>query len=595
MAAARSHSAVDPPSAARIRRSLQAALGRCPADTVITRVSLINVYSGEIFPEGSLAISGDRIVHAGAARPELAGPKTKVIDGQGGVLLPGLIDAHTHLDSMFTCAAYAAYALATGNTTAVTEMAMIGNAVGRTGIDWFMEEAGGLPMRIRFLAPALTPPFPELETSRGLRRGEFASLLKNRDVLGIGEAYWPRVTGLDPRVLEGYALAQRLNKTREGHAAGARNENLTAYVAAGTTSCHESTTLEEALERLRLGLAVMIREGMVRRELEAVAPLAQKGVDLHRVMLVSDTFDPADLVRGQGMTALLARAVKLGIPPVTAVQMLTRNPADYYHLRDLGGIAPGKLADLVLVNDLRAFECLRVWVGGRQVAEEGHVLLPPVPFAYPPEARQSFSLPPIQPDVFAVTASGSESTVRIVKAAGATITRETKVRLLARQGRLVSDPERDILKMAVFSRLDERGRPALGFAEGIGLQSGAVASSLNWDTNNILVIGVSDREMALAVNRLIEMGGGLVVVEGEKVLTTIPLPIMGLISEAPLPELARQIQALEQAFRTLGSDLDNPFLTLQTFCFTGLPFIRLTDQGLADIRTRTFLDLVVQE
>ena len=582
-------------NARSVRERILTAQGRKKADLVIENIQLVNVYSREIHPSFSVGLSQDRIAYVGPEPDPLIGPKTQVVAGQGKYLLPGFIDAHTHLDSIFTCGAYSPYALATGNTTAITEMAMIANVLGKTGVDWFMEEAGRQPLRIFFLAPALTPPYPELETSQGLSRETFRRILKKPLVLGVGEAYWPQVTGLDPRVMSAYALALRLNKTREGHAAGAREENLMAYAAAGTTSCHEATTLDEALDRLRLGLAVMIREGFVRREFQAIAPIARQGVDLHRMMIVSDLFDPADLVRGRGMNALLARAVELGIDPLVAVQMVTRNVADYYGLRDLGGVAPGKLADLVLVEDLRDFECLQVWVGGRLAVDRGRPLLSSDPFVYPPEARRSFSLSRIDPGILALPAPHPETTVRVVKAVGPTITRESTVRLVSQKGFLEADPGQDVLKMAVFQRLEALPRPALGFAQGIGLKKGAVATSLGWDANNLLVIGVSDREMALAVNRLLDLAGGWVVVAGEQVLAEMPLPIMGLISEEPLPALQRQIEAVEQAFRTLGSDLERPFLTLQTFCFTGLPFIRLTDKGLADIRTKKFLDLVVEE
>ena len=394
--------------------------------------------------------------------------------------------------------------------------------------------------------------------------------------------------------MSGYALAHRLNKTREGRAAGAREENLMAYTAAGTTSCHEATTLGEALERLRLGLAVMIREGFVRREFRAVAPIVRQGVDLHRVMLVSDLFDPADLVQGRGMNTLLARAVELGVDPLVAVQMVTRNVADYYGLRDLGGVAPGKIADLVLVEDLRDFECRRVWVGGRLAVDQGRPLLSPDPFVYPARGPPIFFPSRIEPGILALPAAHPETTVRVVKAVGPTITRESAVRLKSQKGFLEADLRQDVLKMAVFQRFAALPRPALGFAQGIGLKKGAVATSLGWDANNLLVIGVSDREMALAVNRLLDLAGGWVVAAGEQVLAEMPLPIMGLISEEPLPALQRQIEDLEQAFRTLGSDLERPFLTLQTFCFTGLPFIRLTDKGLADIRGKKLVNLFVE-
>ncbi|MBI5586616.1 MAG: adenine deaminase [Deltaproteobacteria bacterium] len=584
-----------PLTAARLRRLMQTARGQLPADAVIENISLVNVYSGEILPNQSVALSGDRIVRVDEKRSGMTGPKTRVTDGRGGYLLPGFIDAHTHLDSIFTCAEFAPYALATGNTTAVTEMAMAANVLGTAGIEWFIDEAAATLMRIFFLAPALTPPFPELETSQGMDRKAFRRILNRPEVLGVGESYWPRVVGEDPRVLAAYVGAHGLGKTREGHAAGARGENLSAYTTAGTTSCHEATTLEEALERLRLGLGVMIREGFVRREFPAIAPLLTQGFDLHRVMLVSDLFDPADLVQGRGMNALLAQAVAAGCPPVTAVQLVTRNVADYYHLRDLGGIAPGKLADLVLVEDLRSFNCRQVWVNGQLAVDEGRPLAGPAPFQYPLEARQTFSVPPIQPEIFSLPAAGREITLRAVRISNQTITRGNTVRLAVQKGQIPSDPRQDVLKAAVFQRRDAVPRPALGFAQGIGLKQGAVATSFTWDAGNLLVIGVSDREMALAVNRLLDLGGGLVVAAGERIVAEMPMPILGLISEQPLPELVNQIKALEQAFRTLGSGLERPFLTLQTFCFTGLPFIRLTDKGLADVREKKLIDLFLEK
>lgn len=573
-----------------LRRIIEAALGKGKADSVIRNISLVNVYSKEIQENQAVGLFEDRIVFVGPDPGPWIGAKTRIVDGQGQFLLPGFIDAHTHLDSIFTCRGYTPYALLTGNTSAITEMAMVANVMGKPGMDWFMEEAKGLPLRIFFLAPALTPPFPELETSQGPNQKEFHRILRHPEVLGIGEAYWPRVTGLDPRILKSYPLARRLNKTREGHAAGARNENLTAYVSSGVTSCHEATTLQEALERLRLGLAVMIREGFVRKELEAIAPISGLGLDLHRLMLVSDLFPPEDLVQMKGMNALLAKAVALGFDPVQAVIMVTRNVADYYGLQDLGGIAPGKLADLVLVKDLKTFHCSQVWAAGCLVADRG-LFLPELPaYSFPDEARSPFSVPAVDPNLFSLPFSEPRAMIRVVKIVNQTITAEEQAALITRNHGLHSDPDQDVLKMAVIQRRDPLPRPCLGFARGLGLKRGAVATSLTWDANNILVIGVSDSEMALAVNRLLELKGGWVVCAGEQILAEMPLPVMGLISEEPLPLLARQIREMEQAFRTLGSGLERPYLTLQTFCFTGLPFIRLTDKGLADIRQARLFD-----
>lgn len=575
----------------KVKALIQVAQGQKKATTVIKDILLVNVYSREIQEDLSIGLFQDRIAYVGPELQDLIGPQTEVISGQGRYLLPGFIDGHTHLDGIFTCRAYAPYALSTGNTAAVTEMAMIGNVFGRKGIDLFMKEAMDLPFKLFFVAPALTPPFPKLETSLGLTLREFAGLLKKKEVLGIGEAYWPRVLGLDSRIIAGYPLAHHLNKTREGHAAGARGKNLVAYVAAGATSCHESTNPDEAVERLRLGMAVMVREGFVRSELKAIAPIARMGLDLSRLMLVSDVFHPARLMQKKGMNDLLSQAVAFGFDPLTAVQTVTRNVADYFGLKDLGGIAPGKSADLVLVNNLTDFDCLKVWTNGELAWDQGKWVKAVPPFSYPPEASESFSISRVMPDLFRIPCSASKAAVRTVMAVNHTITKEGRAQLQSKKGALQTDPDRDVLKVAVFQRREAIPRPSLGFCQGIGLKKGALATSLNWDTNNILVIGVSDQEMALAVNRLLELKGGIVVCRGDRILAEMPMPVMGLISEEPLPVLTRQIEEIDRAVQSLGSALESPFLALQTFCFTGLPFIRQTNKGLADIRKKELVEM----
>ena len=378
--------------------------------------------------------------------------------------------------------------------------------------------------------------------------------------------------------------SERIGNTREGHAAGARGRNLQAYRAAGTTSCHESITAEEALEKLRLGMAVMIREGYVRRELKAVSGIARKGVDLANAMIVTDIADPQELVEQGGMNLLLKKAVSLGFEPVKAVQMVTVNVARYFGLSDLGGIAPGNMADLVVVNDLKEFHCQKVWAGGRLVAQEEKPTERLEPMRYPEASRRSIAIEGVSSEVFAIPCARSTAKVRVVELINETITRESPVEMESRSGLLIADPGRDLLKAAVFNKSDVQAAPGLGFTKGVGLRSGALALSLLWDTNNILVIGTSDLEMAAAMNELIRIRGGMVVVQGDRVLAEAPLPICGIISPQPLPQIVREMKEVEAACHRLGSSTARPFLSLQTFSFTGLPFLRLTDQGLVDVR-----------
>jgi len=565
-------------------RLINTAQGRTPADVILSGGQLVNVYSAEILPHVWVAIKGQRIAYVGPPDPAMVGKETEVHELADRFILPGFIDGHTHLDSIFQVGAYAEYALAYGNTAAVSEVAMIANAMGVRGVEYFLREIETVPLRVFVLAPPGVPPFPAVERSRPFPAEYFKKMLAMDRCLGVGESYWPTVTGYGERALAQYEWSESAGKTREGHAAGARGNNLQAYKAAGTTSCHESVTAEEALEKLRLGMAVMIREGFVRRELDVVSAIARKGVDLTNTMIVTDIADPQELVEQGGMNLLLKKAVHLGFDPVRAVQMVTVNVARYFGLNDLGGIAPGNVADLVVVPDLKTFHCHSVWLGGRQVAEEEKPVKPLERITCPEEFRRSIAFEKVSPEVFEVSCVRPRAKIRVVEVVNETITKETHVEMESHHGFLIPDPARDILKAAVFNKSDAQAAPGLGFTKGLGLRSGALAMSILWDTNNILVIGASDQEMAAAMNALILMQGGMVVVQGEKIVGQAPLPICGIISPEPLPQIVQEIKEVQAACHRLGASLARPFLSLQTFSFTGLPFLRLTDQGLVDVR-----------
>jgi adenine deaminase len=301
-------------------------------------------------------------------------------------------------------------------------------------------------------------------------------------------------------------------------------------------------------------------------------------------MIVTDIADPQELVELGGMNLLLKKAVSLGFDPVKAIQMVTVNVARYFGLHDLGGIAPGNMADLVVVDDLKDFHCYKVWAGGRLVAQEEKPTVSFERIAYPQESRRSIAIESVRPEVFRIPCAQSKAKIRTVEVVNETITQETPIDIESRQGNLMADPSMDIVKAAVFNKSNAEAAPGLGFAKGVGFRSGALAMSILWDTNNILVIGTSDQEMAAAMNELIRMQGGMVVVQGGKVVAEAPLPICGIISPEPLPQIVREIKEVEAACHRLGSTIARPFLSLQTFSFTGLPFLRLTDQGLVDVR-----------
>ncbi|MCB2190998.1 MAG: amidohydrolase family protein [Deltaproteobacteria bacterium] len=577
---------------AEVTRLTQVALGVEAADAVIRRARVVNVFDYSISEPISVALALGRVAALGEEAPGWLGPDTKVFDAAESYLIPGLIDAHTHLDSIFELGPFAEQALASGNTTAVSEMAMMAGAWGIEGLWHFIRAAQASPQRVFLTAPPLVPPFPQWETSAGLDREGFQEILEHPACLGVGETYWPAITSGEERAAINYAQAMALGKRLEGHAAGARGHRLMAYAAAGTTSCHESISGEDAAQRLALGLAVQVREGFVRREMAEVVPTLAALPESGQVMLVTDLAEFEDLMSWGAMNPLLARAVKLGVEPARAVAWCSLNPARYFGLERLGAVAPGWVADLVLVADLKEFRAQQVWLEGRQVAESGKLTVPAPAFAYPPEAMQTMQCPPLKPSDFAVSAQGDKAVVRVVEAKDATITQEGEATLSIVEGNVRPDPDQGIVKIAQINRQSPELKMAVGFARGWGLSQGALASTVIWDTTNIFVAGASEQEMAVAAEAVRAMGGGWAVARGEEVVASLPLPVAGIICTLPFPEIQRTAETCREALKEMGCPLPRPFLTAQTFCFTGLPFIRLTDKGLVDIRKRQFVEVV---
>lgn len=569
------------------------ALGEEPAELVVRGARLVNVFSEQVEPPGALAVARGRVVSLGPESPGWVGAHTRVVEAEGLFLLPGLIDAHTHLDSIFTLRQYARFALASGNTTAISECAMMAGAWGARGVEAMLEETALQPMRLFWTAPPLVPPFPRLETSAGLPYADFARLLERPDFVGTGEAYWPAVTDGDPRIGRRFALAQALAKTQEGHAAGARGERLMAYAAAGVNSCHESITAQDALERLRLGMAVQVRQGFVRREMEAVVPGIKDLPDTRLVSLVTDLADPAEMLEQGVMNPLLAKAVELGVPPARAVAWCSLNPAAHFGLERLGALAPGWVADMALVEDLRSFRARAVFLAGREAARDGRLLDELAEHRYPAAAHETMQCPPLKPEDFRVPATGPEAQVRVAAFAGDTITKEARATLPVVEGSLPPDPGQDVQKLAHVNRHTKELALSVGFISGWGLRRGALATTLEWDTNNLIILGASDKDMAAAGNRSRELGGGIVLAAGGEIKAELPFPIAGVISPLAMEEIVERMRALERGLRELGCGLARPLLTIQTICFTGLPFLRLTDKGLVDVRRREFVEVVL--
>jgi adenine deaminase len=573
-----------------LQKLLRTAKGEEPADIVIVNGKVINVFTNRVEEGLSIAIRDGIIVDIDAAANIVPSDGCEVIDAEGAYLCPGFMDAHTHTDTMYPFHEIVPYTLRGGTTTIVSEAGTVATACGIKGLEAFCASTKPHPLRTYFVVPALTPPFPHMESAIGLSLADVDKFLERDDVLGIGEAYWTRIVEGDDRVMEQAALALSRGKTLEGHGAGARGTKLVQYLLTGITSCHESTTLEEAIEKLRFGVYVMIREGFVRRELPELSKLKDAEVDKRRIILVSDALDAVNYIEEGCLDAIVRRAIEYGFSPMDAIKMTTVNVADYYGLRHLGALAPLRYADILFLEDLEKVTVRHVMVNGKMVVIDRKYVASVEPYRYPEAMRHTVRAEKVVEDDFRIAGDSEKVRVRVIKVIDPTITREVHAELTVRDGYIQKDLNQDIIPVAVINRNDKH-QMGRGFITGTGVKNGAFATTVTWDTGNILVAGSSEEEMARAVNRLIELQGGYVIASEGKMIFEFPMPVFGYVPECTMEEIRRKTKELEVRMAEIGSVIPRPFLALQTMPFTGLPFLRITDKGLADIKTKKLVSL----
>jgi len=576
------------------RKRIDVALGRAPADLVVINGKLLNVYTGELL-EGFTIFVEDRFVAAiGDGPAEAIGPHTRVVDAGGRTIIPGLIDSHTHLAWLCSIDRHLEYLAAGGTTTLITETLEIYPVAGESGLMDFLSSLADQPVNLFATAPFMAS---ISSRCRGIAADTLQMLLSRSDIVGMGEAYWQSVLQQPDRWLPQLDAARRSGKTLEGHSAGAHGRKLNAYVAGGITSCHEPIRAEEALNLLRLGVRVMIREGSIRRDLEAVASLHSRSVDNRRLILVSDGLSPTDLAEKGGMEYVVQKAIDSGFDPVTAVQMATLNAAEHFGLDHLiGGIAPGRLADMVLIPDLSRIRPELVICNGKVIAEKGRLRVFPRKHEYQPSSRSTILL---AKDVTAadfelqVPPDAAAPKARVIEMVSDLVTRETILEMPVVDGRVRADPEADILKVAAVDRTHAPGKTFVGLIRGFGLKSGAFACSASWDTSDIIVVGVRGTDMAAAVNRIRALQGGAVVCAGERILAELALPIFGLLSPAPVPEVIAALNGINTALKQAGCRFPDPLLTLVTLTGAAIPFLRICEEGLVNLKNGQTMELFV--
>ncbi len=579
----------------RTRELIDVIQGKEASDFAIVNASILNVYTGELLEDYSVSVKGEWIAYIGEDASKTIGKHTRVLDASGKVIIPGLMDAHCHLaDWIYSPSEFLPYAMASGTTTIITEAIEPFLAMGEDGLLDFLASLEDQPVKVFVTLPAGVSTSKKTEL---MSRKLLKELLSQDAIVGLGESYWQGVLkNLDvhiPAFQETFAHGKRV----EGHSAGAKGEKLMAYAATGVSSCHEPITDQEALERLRLGMYVMVREGSIREDLVPISRIVESGADLRRLILVTDGVSPKDLLEKGYMANIVQKAINCGFDPVQAIQMATINPSTYFRLDTFtGGIAPGKQADMLVVPDIRSIEPELVISRGRIIAKEGEAVVCTRKHNFSSKSLNSVHLErELEGSDFSilVDSGGNQAKVRVIEMVTDLVTRELIVSVPVLDGEIRSDKGEDLLKVAAIDRRYSPGKMFVGLIKGFGLKSGAIASSGAWDTSDIIVVGENGRDMANAVNRIHSLQGGAVVSAGGKIVAEVPAPVFGLISEMPVPRLAKQLQEITAAMKNLGCPLKDPLRTLVTLTGAAIPFLRICEQGLVDIKSGKILGLVV--
>ena len=575
---------------------MKVALGEAEADLAIVNGDMVNVYTGEVLSGDTVLIKGDKIAYVGKNADKAIGSSTQVIDATGKTLIPGLIDGHTHMDYLYSSNEYLRYAMKGGTTTIITEVSGLVFPLGYQGIIEFLRSTQNQPIKIFFTAPSMVTVNPVAKQYIP-SVNELRKLLRRKECLGLGEAYWTPVIADDSDTLDVIAETMKAGKKAEGHTAGARGNKLQAYISLGFSSCHEPVTAQEVLERLRAGLTVFVREGATRGDLEAVSEIKDENIDFRRLALATDGVEPRQLINNGYMEFVVQKAINLGFNPVLAVQMATINVAQHFAIDDtIGGIAPGKYADILIIPNLSTIQPEYVISNGQVVAKNGQLLVTPRRHTYPKSTQNSVHLPKsLNASDFAIPVKGSYSQVkvRVIDMGPDAVTREALIDIPVSAGLAQLDTGRDMLKVAAVERSYQRGKTFVGFIRGVGLKRGAIASSTAADGWDIAVVGASEADMAQAVNRIKELNGGVVVCADNKILAELALPIGGIISTEPMETLAEKLQEVQEAAARLGCVLPDILTALDFLTSGAIPFLRICEQGLIDLRQNRMVDLIV--
>jgi len=568
------------------------ALGDKKSDLILKNCNLLSVYTREIIPKIQIAIIDDRIAYVGPDASHTVGSKTKIIDIKDKFVSPGFADPHLHIDQFVLPSEFAKQALLCGVTSLFSDPIDVVSIGGYRGFQEFLKLGEDLPIRIFQVVPGGLPVDAKFSNTKSLTSFQETSAIKHPHVIGMGEVFsWTKVILREPKTMKSLSTMLECDCIINGHTAGASDKKLNAYVSSGILSCHEPINFDQVLERLRLGMWIMIREGSIRRDLKEIIPrVLSHGTYLNRLMFCSDGLDPLDISKFGHIDYCIRESIKLGLEPIDAVTMASKNNFDYYNMeKDLGGIAPGKLADILVFDNLKSFKPKHVFVGGKLVVSNGVFIAKMKKNIISPWIKKTVKLKKFSERDFLIKSKKNSVVANTIFMQNEIITKLGSSELYSKDGHVSASLDSDIWKVAAFDRIHGTNNHSIGFLENFGADIGAFASTWSFHENNLIVLGSNDSDMAVASNHLIKNQGGLVVVKSGKILASLPLQFGGIISTDSFETVSSNFEKINNTIVDLGCKFTRPHLIPLFLPFLALPSVRILAGGIVDVKKRSYI------
>ncbi|MEO9307701.1 MAG: adenine deaminase C-terminal domain-containing protein [Nitrososphaera sp.] len=572
------------------------AMGESKADIVLKNCKLVNVYSREIVPEIHVAIKKDRIAYVGKDASHTAGEGTVIMDLQGKYIAPGFVDPHIHIDQYLLPSELAKKSLLSGTTSLFADPIDIVSVCGFRGFKEFVKLTQGLPMRFYHVVPGGLPVDRKFSHARTLTKKEELDGLKIENVIGLGEVFsWTRVTTQDPSTITSITNMLKNGGIINGHTAGASDKKLNAYIASGIFSCHEPIDYDQVLERLRLGMWVMMREGSIRRDLDKILPsVLSNKTYLDRLMFCTDGVTPKDIVEYGLIDHCVRKAISLGMDPIDAITIASKNSFEYYGMgKDLGAIAPGKLADILVLDDLERIMPDKVFVGGKLVVAHNRVVTDLPRVVIPNWMKKTVKTgTKFKEKDFIIKSKNNSEQVLVIRLDTEIITKMDNEELRVQDGNVASSYDKDIWKVAAIDRTYGTGKKTVAFLRNLGADIGAFGCTQSFHENDMIVIGSNESDMAFVANNLVKMQGGMLVAKDNKILSKFSLPLAGLISLSPFEKTLDEYSDIDSKLADNGCKFRNPHLIPLFLPFLALPEIRILYTGVVDVKNRKYLKIL---